>query len=113
MDESNKEGVRTVRFVEIAEMTISGYHVVMKRAGIAELKSRLSEFLRAVREGDTVTVLDRDKPVAKIVPIQEAGLRVRKPVPGSPRPNRVPLPPPLESKIDILQVLLEERQVHR
>ena len=85
----------------------------MKEAGIAELKSRLSEFLRAVREGDTVTVLDRDKPVAKIVPMHEPGLRIRKPVPGSPCPNRVPLPPPLDSKIDVLEVLLEERQIRR
>lgn len=85
----------------------------MKQVGIAELKSRLSEFLRAVRDGDTVTILDRNKPVAKIVPIQEPGLRIRKPVPGSPRPNRVPLPPPLNSKIDVLEVLLEERQNYR
>lgn len=94
-------------------MTIYGYDIVMKRAGIAELKSRLSEFLRAVRDGETVTVLDRDTPVAKIVPIQKPGLTIRRPVPGSPRPNRVPLPPPLDSNIDVLEVLLEERQTHR
>ena len=85
----------------------------MKQAGIAELKSRLSEFLRAVRDGETITVLDRDTPVAKIVPIQKPGLRMRKPLPGAPRPNRVPLPPPLDSKIDVLEVLLEERQTYR
>lgn len=41
----------------------------MKSVRIAELKSRLSEYLRAVRNGATVTVLDRNTPVAKIIPI--------------------------------------------
>ncbi|HEU5232447.1 MAG TPA: type II toxin-antitoxin system prevent-host-death family antitoxin [Terriglobales bacterium] len=48
----------------------------MKSVRIAELKSRLSEYLRAVRNGATVTVLDRNTPVAKIIPIQQAGLRM-------------------------------------
>ena len=91
-------------------VTINDYYIVMKQARIAELKSRLSEYLRAVRDGETVTVLDRDTPVARIVPVQQSELRVRKPAPGSPRPNRVPLPPPLDLKIDVLDLLLEERQ---
>ena len=42
------------------------------QVGIAELKARLSEHLRAVRKGRTVTVLDRDTPVARIVPYATA-----------------------------------------
>ena len=42
--------------------------MVMK-VGIAALKARLSEHLRAVRKGRTITVLDRDTPVARIVPL--------------------------------------------
>ncbi len=34
---------------------------------IAELKSRLSEHLRSVRTGRTLTILDRDTPIARIV----------------------------------------------
>lgn len=86
----------------------------MKQVRIAELKSRLSEYLRAVRRGETIAVLDRDTPVAQIVPVRErASLRIRKPAPGSPPPNRVALPKALGIKIDIVGLLLEERQGHR
>ncbi len=94
-------------------MTINGYHMVMKKAGVAELKARLSHYLRAVRRGETVTILDRDTPVAQIVPVQQPALQVREPIPGSPPFNRVPLPPPLDPDIDIVQLLMEERQNHR
>ena len=36
----------------------------MKEVRIAELKARLSEYLRAVRRGETIAVLDRETPVA-------------------------------------------------
>lgn len=87
----------------------------MKQARIAELKSRLSEYLRAVRGGETITVLDRETPVAQIIPVrdQAVSLRIRKPAPGAPPPNRVPLPKPLKIKTDVVELLLEERQGHR
>ena len=93
-------------------MTKYGYHMVMKRARIAELKAHLSEYLRTVRRGETVTVLDRDTPVARIVPIREPGLRVHKPASGAPPPNQV-VPPPSGLKLDVAELLLEERQGHR
>jgi len=40
----------------------------MKKVGIADLKERLSEHLRKVRRGQTLTVLDRETPIARIVP---------------------------------------------
>jgi prevent-host-death family protein len=86
----------------------------MKRVGIAELKSRLSEFLRVVQGGESIAVHDRNRAVAHIVPIRERhGLRVRKPAIGSPKPNKVPLPKAAAKKIDVVQLLLEERQSHR
>ena len=84
----------------------------MRHVRIAVLKARLSEYLRAVRRGETVTVLDRDTPVAMIVPIRQPGLRVRKPASGALRPKRV-LPPPSDLKLDVLELLLEERQGQR
>ncbi len=42
----------------------------MKRAKIAELKNNLSRYLEHVRGGGTVLVLDRDRPVAQIVPLR-------------------------------------------
>lgn len=88
----------------------------MKSVRIAELKSRLSEYLRAVRNGETITVLDRETPVAQIVPVpvrQLVALRIRKPAAGTPPPNRVKLPKPLAIDVDIVDMFLKERQSHR
>ena len=86
----------------------------MKTVRIAELTARLSEYSRAVRRGETIAVLDRDTPVAQIVPVRGLTvLRIRKPVPGAPRPNQVSLPKPLKHNIDVVQLLLKERQPHR
>jgi prevent-host-death family protein len=88
--------------------------MVMKQVRIADLKSRLSEYLRAVRRGETIAVLDRDTPVAHITPVRDrATLRIRKPAGGAPPPNRVRIPKPLRTTIDIVTLLLEERQGHR
>lgn len=50
----------------------------MKKAKIAELKNQLSRYLEHVRSGGSVLVLDRDRPVARIVPLHESD-----PTPGS------------------------------
>ena len=86
----------------------------MKQVRIAELKARLSQYLRAVRRGETIAVLDRDTPVAQIVPFRDRpALRIRKPSPDAPALNRVRLPKPLKLEIDVVDLLLEERQGHR
>ena len=45
----------------------------MKRAKIADLKNNLSRYLDHVRSGGSVLVLDRDQPIAQIVPLHPAG----------------------------------------
>jgi len=88
--------------------------MTMKQVRIADLKARLSEYLRAVRGGETIAVLDRNTPVAQLVPIRrQSALRVRKPAPGTPPPNRVRLPKPAKLNLDVVQLLLDERQGHR
>lgn len=42
----------------------------MKSIGVRELRQRASEYLRLVREGETVEVTDRGRPVAMIVPFR-------------------------------------------
>jgi len=85
-----------------------------QQARIADLKAHLSTYLRAVRGGQTITVLDRETPVAQLVPIAiTTELRVRKPLPGAPPLNRIPRPKPLKLDIDIVDLLMEERQNHR
>jgi prevent-host-death family protein len=43
----------------------------MKEAKISEVKNHLSRYLALVRRGEVVRILDRDRPVAHIVPIGE------------------------------------------
>ena len=95
-------------------MTILDYNLVMSGVQIAQLKARLSEYLRQVRRGESIIVLDRDRPVARLIPYESGlhGLRVRRAPPGA-RLGDVPVPPPLDFGFDIVDLLLEERQSHR
>jgi len=93
-------------------MTRGDYHVTMKHTvGIAELKSRLSEYLRRVRRGAQFTVLDRDTPVARLEPVEPAAtaLTVRRPLPDAPAPREVRFPPPLKVRTDVMRLLADER----
>lgn len=88
--------------------------MVMTDVRIADLKSRLSEHLRRVRRGASITVLDRDTPVARLVPFDDGSpLVVRRPLAGAPRLRDVPRPPPLAIERDVVELLLEERQGDR
>lgn len=88
-------------------MTITGHHVTMKTVGIAELKARLSAHLKSVQKGHPVTVVDRGRAVAQIVPMpQEGKLSVRKAIRDL---HSVRMPPPPEHPVDSLAALLEER----
>ena len=57
-------------------------HLAMKQVKIAELKDRLSEHLRAVENGAEVVVMDRNRPIARIVPLPPPGRRIRVIQPG-------------------------------
>ena len=87
--------------------------MTMKKVGIAELKSRLSEHIRYVRAGHEVTVLDRDTPVARLVPVDgRPSIRMRPPV-GEMRFQDVELPEPLDLDFDIVSLLIAERDADR
>ena len=98
----------------LRNMTIYDYIMTMTDVKIAQLKAKLSEHLRRVRRGHTLTILDRETPVARIVPYDVPGpLRVREPPAGGSELRQVPLPPPLAIELEIVDVLLEERQGQR
>jgi len=40
----------------------------MRSANIADLRNRLTQYLREVRAGEEIVVRDRQRPIAKIVP---------------------------------------------
>ncbi len=86
----------------------------MRSVRIAELRARLSEYLRAVRRGESVTVLDRDTPVARIVPLEaEGGGLVIHRAARRRRLSEVPLPPRVRRSGDIVTLLLEDRDSGR
>lgn len=103
--------------LDFDNMTRCDYIMTMKGVRVADLKSKLSEHLRKVRAGRSVTVLDRSTPIARIVPYddQAASLVVRSPLPGAPLLKHVQLPPPLKLRrnLDVVALLLEERQGER
>jgi prevent-host-death family protein len=83
----------------------------MKRVKIAELKDNLSKYLRAVERGAEVEVTDRDRPIARIVPIADGddGITVippTRPFAGFRRRRFRPV----RRRFDSLELLLEERQ---
>lgn len=82
----------------------------MKRVGIAELKAKLSEYLRYVRRGDSLTVVDRSSPIARIVPYSGSSepLSIRPPRAGV-RPSEAPLAPPARLDLDVVELLLQDR----
>lgn len=41
----------------------------MKTANVSELKSRLSSYLADVQRGEQIIVRDRNRPIAKIIPL--------------------------------------------
>lgn len=92
-------------------VTITGHDVVMKAVNVADLKSRLSRHLRAVRAGEVVTVLDRSTPVARIVPIEtDEDLVITKPPAGAPALGAVALPRSRRIPVDAVALLLDDRR---
>lgn len=94
----------------MAEVTCGDYNQVMN-VNIADLKAHLSEHLRAVRQGERITVMDRDTPVAVIAPYGTAsGISLRR---ARVRPAEVALPKKRLGDLDVVEVLLEERKKGR
>jgi prevent-host-death family protein len=83
--------------------------MAMKRVGVAELKNNLSRLLRAVEVGETLEVLDRARPIARIVPMERDRSVTIRPAARSFASIRDRTYPPLAPGIDVLELLREER----
>ena len=80
---------------------------VTNKVGIADLKAHLSRYLREVRSGRTLTVVHRNTPIARIVPVEaEAPLEVRR---ATRQASGLRLPAPCATATDSLSVLLQDR----
>ena len=83
----------------------------MKAVKIADLKSNLSRHLRDVRGGRTLTVLDRETPIARLVPIDSGDdVVVTLPAGDAPAIGDLKLPPPVRVSVDAVKVLLADRR---
>jgi antitoxin (DNA-binding transcriptional repressor) of toxin-antitoxin stability system len=92
----------------------------MEKATISQIKDRLSAYLRKVRAGQTILILDRDRPVARLegvggdapaddrlARLEQAGLLRRSTQRLSVERLRAPA---LRTESSLLQALLEERR---
>ena len=81
---------------------------------IAKFKAHLSHYLRGVRQGRVLMVMDRETPVAMVTPVEgdkkEEPLITRK---ATKKWSDIKLPPPLKTKVDIVKLLLEDRESGR
>lgn len=95
----------------------------MEKATISQLKNQLSAYLRKVKAGESVLILERDQPVARIEPIaahgadeerlvrlERAGLVRRAKRPLSLERLRKEAPRPKKS---VVEALIEDRREGR
>lgn len=101
----------------------------MEKTTISQLKARLSAYLKKVRAGQTILILDRDQPVARLERVGGAGT-----APGDDRLARLeragllrrgarrvssarlrapPSAPAPRAEASVLEALLEERREGR
>jgi prevent-host-death family protein len=88
----------------------------MRTAPVSDLKNRLSHYLRLVARGESVTILDRGRPVARLsrVEANDAELDVLV-ASGLARPPVAPLPKDFltrrlpKPKVSVQRALIEDR----
>lgn len=95
----------------------------MHKATISQLKNNLSAYLRKVRAGGTVLILDRDEPIARLVGVvstgrdedklarlEKAGIIRRALEPLDLDVLRAGPPPSASAGASLLEALLQERR---
>jgi prevent-host-death family protein len=82
----------------------------MKRVGVAELKNNLSRHLREVRHGEEIEITDHDKPVARLIPIENRARLELRPAERPFSEIRDKVYKPLNLPVSSLELLLEDRR---
>jgi prevent-host-death family protein len=84
--------------------------LVMRRIKIADLKANLSSVLHDVEAGEALEVVHRDRPVARLMPLEEraSGKRMGR-VRNGARAMRARRYPPARWSVSSLDLLREER----
>lgn len=95
----------------------------MEKATISQLKNNLSAYLKKVRAGETVLILDRNRPVARLERVRPDELKderlaelerrgiIRRPT--RPLSPKLWEEPPPDAGVSLLEALLEERREER
>ena len=82
----------------------------MRQTNVSNLKARLSEYLAAVRNGETVVVHDRHTPIARLVPVAESPDEVTVTEPARPAAELAKVKPvQLRRRVDVVRLLRESR----
>jgi prevent-host-death family protein len=77
---------------------------------VSELKAKLSAYLRSVRKGETILVVDRTTPIAMLTPIDQPQDDIVILGPGGPIPSLKKLKPVrLRKRVDVVELLRESR----
>lgn len=86
-----------------------------ERVQIAQLKARLSGYLRTVRHGGELIVMDRKTPVARLLPYEEGPHRLesRPPLPGATPLDQLVFEPFPVVLPDVMEFLIEDRESGR
>jgi len=98
----------------------------MEKTNISNLKNRLSSYLKKVQAGETVLIMDRNRPIARIervtgaladeerlARLEAAGVISRPIRPMSPEVRKMLLSKGPRAKKSVLEALLEERREGR
>ena len=92
-------------------MTSCDYHMVMISVNIAVLKAKLSFYLGQVKQGNEILVMDRDTPVARMLPsIERARGVVLVKAKRSPAGLRAMKFRPAKRRTDSVELLRDERE---
>ena len=85
--------------------------MTIKKGNISSVKASFTRFLREVRRGHEVIILDRKEPIAKIIPYQEGEFENILVHAAAESPSRLKFlkPKKLSKKTDSLKILLEDR----
>ena len=81
----------------------------MKQTNVSGLKARLSEYLAAVRNGETIVVHDRHTPIARLVPFDAGTDDLSISEAAEPIRALKVNPPRLRRPVDVVRLLRESR----
>ncbi len=82
----------------------------MRQTNVSDLKARLSEYLAAVRNGETVVVHDRRTPIARLVPFEQQADELQVAEPTRPLRDLTKVKPiRLRRRVDVVKLLRESR----